>query len=634
MLEDHSAVSQLSFGKDDAESDITVGLLSSAVFQETYAYREALSGRKSLIIGRKGAGKSAICQQLGSAGGHPGPTAMITPDDATSNEIRRFELVGVTDDTAKSLIWRYLFAVQAAHDVVTHARTSHGRRTPGSVRALRKFLETNGEAADERLYDRLRRGVQGLQSASLSLKAFGVEAAVDVAGTPEGARADRQLGVLERGVALALEELGCATEHAPLLFLVDKVDQGWTIDPDSHSLVTGLLLAAKHVTGQYGGAVRCVLFVRADIYDSLRFSDADKFRSDELRISWTQEGLEGMALARARASLKVNLTPKQLWGQLFPSEVSGEPITAYVFRRSLPRPRDAIQFLNLCRDAAHERGNDPIAEGDVIAATDKFSAWKLDDLATEYRVNHPYLESLYPMFENTGYIVMRQALETRFHARAEQLRQEFPDYADNLTPTGLISVLYGIGFLGVKRGNNVVYAGGPKAPPQPGEDEFHVHPCFRPALGSQGPVELTAYSPARVGNHTRAATGSIASDVGLGVSRDVQLLNQVIQSCERLLRRLPRAALPESIGVEVHSQVSHVLGDARAVLEELRAGSAVDVSRHALAASGYFDRIAVQLSDHGFQPEPITRAFADEARLLVRAVGGAVGGGSGSSSSH
>ncbi|MFJ9641079.1 P-loop ATPase, Sll1717 family [Streptomyces sp. NPDC101178] len=626
-------MSRLSFGKDDAENDVTVGLLSPAVFQETYAYREALSGRKSLIIGRKGAGKSAICQQLVSPGGHPGPTAVITPDDATSNEIRRFELVGVTEDTAKSLIWRYLFAVQAAQEVVAHARASHGRRTPTSVRALRKFLEANGEAGEERLYDRLRRGVLGLQSASLSLKAFGVEAAVEMAGAPEGARADRQLGVLERGVALAFEELGCATAHEPLLLLVDKVDHGWTIDPDSHSLVTGLLLAAKHVTGAYGGAVRCVLFVRSDIYDSLRFSDADKFRSDELHISWNQRGLEDLALARARASLKVDLSAEQLWGQLFPAEVSGEPITAYLFRRSLPRPRDAIQFLNLCRDAAHERDNGLIGEDDVIAATERFSSRKLNDLATEYQVNHPYLDALYPMFENTGYIVMRQALETRLAARAERLRQEFADYADSLTPAGVISVLYGIGFLGVKRGNDVVYAGGPKAPPQPGEDEFHVHPCFRPALGSQGPVELTAYSPTRVESRSRTAIGPLHSDVGLGVSREVQLLGQVIQSCERLLRRLARAGLPESIRAAVHTQVSHVLGDARAVLEELRAGSSVDVSRHVLAASGYFDAIAVQLSGHGFQDEPITRGFADEARLLLRAVGGAVGGGRGSSSS-
>lgn len=631
-------VGRLFFGRDDAESDLADGLLNGGVFQQTRAYEAALSGRKSLIIGRKGAGKSAICRQLASPHGHPGPTVLITPDDAAGEEIRRFELQGVSGDTAKSLIWRYVFAVHAARHLCTHARAAHGWRTPASVKALRSFLDTNDEAGEERLYDRLRRGVRGLQAANLSLKAFGVEAAVDVAGTSEGARASRQLEVLESGVSAAFAELRCATEHPPLLVLVDQLEQVWTIEPDSHALVTGLLLAAKQVTSYYGGAVRCLLFIRADIYDTLNFGDGDKFRSDELPISWTLQGLQKMALARAGASLGMGLTPEQLWGELFPPTVAGEEITGYLFQRALPRPRDAIQLLNACRDVADERGNQRITEEDVVTATERFSRWKLQDLAKEYQVNHPFLRSLFPLFENTGYVVMRQALEARFAARGERLRQDFPDYAVSLSPQGLIDVLYGTGFLGVKRGHNVVFTGESKAPPQPGEDEFHVHPCFRPALGSQGPVELTAYVPAQgrgqVVGHSNTAITLTGSDAALAVGRDVNLLNEVVRSCERLLRRLPLAGLPDATRVEVHAQVSHVLQHASTTREELRAGADVAVAHHVLSAAGYLDAVAVQLADHGFREEALTRRFSEEARLLIRSVGGAVGGGGGSDSTH
>lgn|GEM_PF-2097977 len=639
MQQEFNPVSRLFFGRDDAENDLADGLLNGAVFQQTYAYREALSGRKSLIIGRKGSGKSAICQQLAGPEGHPGPTVLITPDDAAGEEIRRFELQGVTSDTAKSMIWRYVFAVHAARHLTLHARAAHGWRTPGSVRALRNFLETNDETGEERLYDRLRRGVRGLQSANLSLKAFGVEAAVGVGvGASEGARASRQLEVLESGVAAAFTDLGCAGEHPPLLVLVDQLEQVWTIEPDSHALVTGLLLAAKQVTKYYSGAVRCALFIRADIYDTLNFGDGDKFHSDEVRISWTQEGLEAVTLARAGASLKMELTSEQLWGRLFPPQVAGEHTAAFLFRRALPRPRDTIQFLNACRDVANERGNRRITEEDVLTATEQFSRWKLQDLAKEYQVNHPFLRSLFPLFENTGYVMMRQALESRFEARSERLRQDFPDYAEHLNAQGVIDVLYGAGFLGVKRGHDVVFTGGTKAPPQPGEHEFHVHPCFRPALGSQGPVELTAYNPAHsrstlVSNNQSAITIT-GSDVGLDVSRDVRLLNDVVQSCERLLRRLPRVGLPEATRAEVHAQVGRVLEDARATREELRAGASADVTSHVLAASGYLDGVAVQLAEHGFRDESLTRSFENEARILLRSAGGAVGGGGGSDSSH
>ncbi|MFD4974932.1 P-loop ATPase, Sll1717 family [Streptomyces sp. NPDC058424] len=217
MGQDVGSVRRLFFGRDDAETDLTDGLLKGAVFRPHHAYDEVVSGRKSLIIGRKGSGKSAICRQLAAPGGHPGVSILITPDDAAGDEIRHFELQGVTADTAKSLIWRYVFAVHAArHLTADHARAAHGhRRLPSAVRALRSFLRANGESDDAGLCDRLRRGANGLQSANLSLKAFGVEAALGVNGASEGARASHQLDVLEDGVAAAFAALGCVNGWRP-----------------------------------------------------------------------------------------------------------------------------------------------------------------------------------------------------------------------------------------------------------------------------------------------------------------------------------------------------------------------------------------------------------------------------------
>lgn len=638
MRQEADLVGQLFFGRDDAETDLTDGLLKGSVFQPNYAYRQALSGHKSLIIGRKGSGKSAICYQLATPEGHQGASILITPDDAAGDEIRRFELQGVTADTAKSLIWRYVFAVHAARHLTTHARAAHGRRLPASVRAIRSFLEANGESGEARLYDRLRRGVSSLQSANLSLKAFGVEAAFGINGASEGAQAGLQLEVLEDGVAAAFADLGCASNHAPLLLLVDQLEQVWTIDPDSHALVTGLLLAAKHVTGQYGRAVRTALFLRADIYDTLNFGDGDKFHSDEIRIAWTRDGLKDVALARARASLGSNLTSQELWGHLFPPTVLGVPTPEYLFSHALPRPRDAIQFLNACRSVADERGGPTISENDVLVATDRFSRWKLQDLAKEYLIVHPFLRSLFALFENTGYVIMRPALAARFEARREELHREFAAYTESLTPQGVIDVLYGASFLGVRRGNDVVYAGGTQMPPLPGEDEFHVHPCFRSALNSLGSVELPTYAPgmgrSAVVGHRSLVAATTGADVGLTVNRDVRLLVEVVGACERLLRQLARSGLPEPTRDEVYIQIGRVMAAANSAREQVGEATALDVQDHALAASGYFDSLAVQLSMHGFRERPITRRLEDEARALIRSVGGAAGGGRGSDSDH
>lgn len=125
---------------------MTEGLLLRGGFLPNAAYRAALSGRKMLIIGRKGSGKSAICMQLSADGGQHAGTVLVTPDETAGEEIRRFELQGLPGDSAKSLIWRYLFAVHAARHLVTHAKDAH-RRKPDSVKALARFLKQNGESA-------------------------------------------------------------------------------------------------------------------------------------------------------------------------------------------------------------------------------------------------------------------------------------------------------------------------------------------------------------------------------------------------------------------------------------------------------------------------------------------------------
>src|SRR5262249_35792744 len=124
---DASIVNRLFFGRDDAEQDLVNGLLREG-FLSTKAFEEALSGRKNLIIGRKGSGKSAICMRLTTAVEHTGRTCLITPDDAAGDELRRFELQGLTGETAKSLIWRYVLAVHAARYIVRHAREVHRNR--------------------------------------------------------------------------------------------------------------------------------------------------------------------------------------------------------------------------------------------------------------------------------------------------------------------------------------------------------------------------------------------------------------------------------------------------------------------------------------------------------------------------
>jgi hypothetical protein len=628
-MADGPVLAQLHFGREDAERDVTDGLLLRGGFLPNAAYRAAVSGRKMLIIGRKGSGKSAICMQLTAAGGPHAATVLVTPDEAAGELIRRFELQGLPGDSAKALIWRYVFAVHAARHVVEHAKDAHGRR-PDSVKALARFLKQNGEAAGGRLGDRVAHGARGLQT-SLSLEAFGFKAGLDVAQSPsEGAQAARQLEIVEQGVARAFGDLGCDGAHEPLLIMVDQLEQVWSAETDSNSLVIGLLLAAKHAVSVYGRPVRFLLFLRADIYDSLSFGEGDKFRGDELRIAWTEQSLRDLALARARASAGPTLTEQRLWGELFPATVDGEETATYLFRRCLPRPRDAIQFLNLCQETAWLiHGRDRITAADVRQAGRQFSEWKLKDLSLEYLVAHPFLKHLYPLFQNTGYVVTRAALGGRFEAATESLHRLFPAYAEALTLSGVVDVLYGVGFLGVRRGNDVVFAGGDDLPVQPHETEFHVHPCFRAALGATSAIDLRPYEPLVAGDRITSGNYSPTVSATTSLNRADRLLRELGRSCHSVLAQVGRAVnLAPDARDEITQQINRVLDDVGGM--PMNAGPAFDADDHLLGTAHYFTALAAQLLASGLDDTTagaggVAHRLEEEARRLRRLAGGSYG---------
>ncbi|WP_425826507.1 hypothetical protein [Streptomyces fractus] len=90
-------------GRDDVERDLADGLLHKG-FKETAAYNAVATGRKTLAIGRKGAGKSAICRRLASQPAQGGDCELVTAADIAGKELLGFELAGLSGDHTKSLL--------------------------------------------------------------------------------------------------------------------------------------------------------------------------------------------------------------------------------------------------------------------------------------------------------------------------------------------------------------------------------------------------------------------------------------------------------------------------------------------------------------------------------------------------
>jgi hypothetical protein len=610
---------QLYFGRDDAEMDIAEGGLLHAGFLRTAAYDAVRNSRKHLIIGRKGSGKSAICRTLVADTDPSLVTALVTPDELSADEIRRFELQGIPPEMAKGLMWRYVLTTQVAKHLVTHAK-AHGKHRPASVEALHRFLVANGELDEAK--PKFWQIIQKLKT-SLSLEAFGLKASVEVGGGPsEGIRASNMLDVVDRNVSKAITDLACPEDHARLLILIDQLEDVWSNDADSDKLVIGLLRATREVGARFG-RVSCVTFLRSDIYDVLRFADKDKYHSDEMRVDWSSERLLELVLTRARASLGRNISRDTLWRNIFPGLIDGVESAEFVVSHTLMRPRDIIHLCNACRDVAEQNGHELIHESDVREALAQYSSWKLQDLSNEYLVNYPFLRGTLAMFRDFSYLFTRSAYTERFAASIGPLQERFPLQEQILTPDAVLGVLFDIGFLGVHRNAGVIYRRRNEDRIEPDDDTFSIHPSFRHALRAELPTPaLPSASPLTSHYVAHADNAGYDAEILPGLFRgtaSARLSRSTSALVQQLWVALHESGLPSEIREDLAPKVERII----AMAGPLDVGGTV---LRAMDAADFLDNLARGLEQSGFAETEKARHFirkVDEvSRRLLRQASG------------
>src|ERR1700723_2233646 len=127
--------------------------------------------------------------------------------------------------------------MRVARHAVEQAAQVRGRKVPRSVEALRRFLADNGEDADLRVHRPLSAYLGRLRSVSLG--AFGATVGVAIGEPVQGPRPSCQVEVIERGVLAALEDLRPTAGVARLLVLANELEQLWSGDAWSGTLVSG-----------------------------------------------------------------------------------------------------------------------------------------------------------------------------------------------------------------------------------------------------------------------------------------------------------------------------------------------------------------------------------------------------------
>jgi hypothetical protein len=425
-------LADIDLGGVDAESDVRL----ADYFVTTPYVRSALAGRRTLFLARKGGGKSALFTQLprlaGDADREDLSVRLITPDQYAWAALKEYKEQGLMPEQAHTNAWKLTLAVEVCGALLAAERVWNNGSGPALDRAA-KFLDDNFGTVNPGLLQTATSMVKGLKSFNFSAFGFG-------AGLTRGDETEQALtpAVSEELLRLASEALW---EHR-LIIGIDRLDDSWDGSEEARSLLVGLLKAAKELNDKYATSeedcgLRVDVFLRSDIYDSLKFDDKDKHRASEENIVWTPDLLKEMVERRLPSGLSVDdlFEPGDMRGSTTPFN--------YIVRRTFLRPREVLQFLEECVRQAGEYET-VIMKDDIRAAEETYSGWKVSDLKQEYLKVLPFFDRLLESFRQEVH-----RYDTLDHL-AVLLRRKVPDLVDLFGERFLMEALFECSVIGVR----------------------------------------------------------------------------------------------------------------------------------------------------------------------------------------
>jgi hypothetical protein len=391
----------LDFGDVAAENEINA---LRSYFLPTAQYNDAKRGHARLVVGRKGAGKTAIFYGVRNAfwSSQSHVVLDLKPEGHQFLTLRERLLNALSEGLQEHVLtsfWNYILLVELAAKIIeTDARIAS--RHLDRFELYDKLVQILGPLVDaeqgdfsERLMvlvERMAARKNEIELISTSGDISRVIYEADIRGLQETLKAYMKF---KDGVWV----------------LVDNLDKSWPVNGATNAdilIIRSLMEATRKLERQLAKNdidCRAIVFIRNDIYEHLLGETPDKGKDTAILLDWTdEEAFKGMIYRRMITSTKMEQPFDELWPIFFEPYIRGEHSFSYILGRTMMRPRDLISFLRQCVSVAVNRGNTKVLEADVVEAEKQFSEDQLQGIFDELRdINSEFAEIPYGFIGST-----------------------------------------------------------------------------------------------------------------------------------------------------------------------------------------------------------------------------------------
>jgi len=493
---------------------------------------------KRIIIGRTGAGKSALLTHIDSACENViklSPHSLSLNYIANNNVIEFFEEAGVNLSVFYGLLWRHVLVVEllkkkfnitsenSQKDYTSHIRRILSKKDKFKEMAV-DYLEQWGNrfwlTTEERMHELTQKIEKSLSSSvGGNLSGFDLSANGAHKLSEEQRRQIIQIGKrvvseiqireLENIITLLAEEV-FTDKQQKYYIIIDGLDEEWVDERIKYKLIKSLIDAIRRF--KIINNVKILVAMRQDLLDKVVHTSRElgfqeeKYESLYLRLGWEKNDLKDMVNKRIGFLIRRKYTKKSVgWSDIFPANIDQTPTLDYLVERTFNRPRDMIAFMNECIVSAS--GEATISAHNIKLAEEQYSYKRLQSLATEWQIIYPELFEVAQMFFGMPH---RFKLST---ANEKWFEEKYLEILDSLSGKELCPIVnllngmysttgnfssarntffrgfYNTGLIGIKTGTNSAIHWSHKTSRSisPGQlkpsSSIYIHPMFYKALG-------------------------------------------------------------------------------------------------------------------------------------------------------
>jgi len=372
-------------------------------FIETQPFMRVITGQNSVVIGKKGSGKTAnlyiAAKRLRED--RRNLVCVIKPVSYNFQGVVRLGKKIKERDKKGYLaesLWKFLIfseIARAAYEEIKQLPYIDEKSPEGK---LKELVELKGSVMQYDFAVRLERCVKELENSSTEDSLHDFRSAISE--------------ILHKGILPTLRHhLGeLLTKRNCVAILIDNLDKAWDRNEDIEHLsdfLFGLLRMIRDLPKEFAKEdrwrksvnVSITIFIRSDIFIRIikNAIEPDKIQYD--RLAWEdRETL--LRVIDERFAVLAGIRSNNCWKDIFCPVVSGESCRDYILRTILPRPRDLIYFTKAALSTAVNRGHSRIEEDDIIEAEKQYSQFVFEYIQVESAISLPELEGI--MFEFVG----------------------------------------------------------------------------------------------------------------------------------------------------------------------------------------------------------------------------------------